>query len=219
MKYDPSRLVLLTPEITLRAYTLGLFPMAQSRNDEQIFWLDPPRRGIIIPQSFHTPRRLRRTMRATAYRIRYNHQFDEVVAHCAQQTAHRKDTWLNRPIMHLHHQLHKQGYAHSIECYHEDKLVGGLYGIALGAVFFGESMFSRKTDASKIALCHLVQRLIEKRFRLLDTQFISEHLKQFGAQEIPRDNYRLLLQAALKGPHRLFDDSRPQQPALTLTLP
>ena len=118
--------------------------------------------------------------------------------------------------MHLHHELHEQGYAHSIECFSGKRLVGGLYGIALGAVFFGESMFSRQTDASKIALCALVQRLTDKGFRLLDTQFVSDHLKQFGAQEIPRDNYRLLLQDALKGPHRLFDDTRPH-PSLALS--
>ena len=205
MKHDPTKIdTILTPEMSLRAYTLGLFPMARSRADTQIFWLDPDKRGIIIPKSFHIPKKLQKTLRQNIYTVRYNQQFQNVIHACAEETPKRQDTWLNSEIINLHVQLHSKGYAHSVECYRDDGLVGGLYGIALGAAFFGESMFSTATDASKVALCHLVARLKQRHFCLLDTQFMTPHLRQFGAEEVTRKIYRMLLQDALAVPKRIF---------------
>jgi leucyl/phenylalanyl-tRNA--protein transferase len=187
----------LSPEIILQAYAAGLFPMADSAESDHLYWFDPEQRGILPLEHFHLPRRLARTVRKTELSVTHDRCFDNVVACCGMQDDRRSNTWINRDIRRVYGQLHKLGYAHSIEVFDRGELVGGLYGVAIGAAFFGESMFSRVRDASKIALVHLAARLIAGRFRLLDTQFVTEHLRQFGAVEIPRPTYRVLLDAAI----------------------
>jgi leucyl/phenylalanyl-tRNA--protein transferase len=189
----------LTPELLLRAYSVGIFPMADSRASRQLYWLDPEWRGIILPDQFHVPRRLRRTVRQGLYEVRVDSAFGEVIAGCAELSQDRPDSWINGDIERLYGDLFELGAAHSVECWHEGELVGGLYGVALNAVFFGESMFSRMTDASKVALVHLVARLDRGGYKLLDTQFITRHLRQFGAYEVPRAEYRRRLAEALRG--------------------
>jgi len=184
----------LTPAILLRAYALGLFPMAESAEAGELFWYDPERRGILPLEGFHVPRRLRRTVRRGVFEVRADTAFREVMEACA--TA-RPTTWINAEILRLYGDLHRFGHAHSVECWRDGALVGGLYGVSLGAAFFGESMFSRVPDASKVALVHLVARLRRGGFSLLDTQFVTEHLSQFGAMEMPRDDYRRLLDEAV----------------------
>jgi leucyl/phenylalanyl-tRNA--protein transferase len=187
----------LTPEILLRAYAVGLFPMAERRDDPTLYWIDPEKRGILPLDKFHAPARLRRTVRAGRFEVRCDTAFRDVIEACAQPAPGRSETWINREILRLYGELHKMGRAHSVECWRDDKLAGGLYGVALGGAFFGESMFSRESDASKVALVHLVARLRKGGFKLLDTQFVTEHLSQFGAREIHRDGYRELLASAL----------------------
>jgi leucyl/phenylalanyl-tRNA--protein transferase len=191
-------LVPLTPEILLRAYAAGIFPMAESADDPELFWVDPKRRGIIPLDAFHVPRRLRRVVRQNLFTIRCDTAFEQVMLGCAEASDKRPNTWINDDILELYTGLFERGAAHSVECWHEGALVGGLYGVSLGAAFFGESMFSRVADASKVALCHLVARLRAGGYRLLDTQFVTEHLAQFGAVEIPRAEYRRRLSGALK---------------------
>jgi len=188
----------ITPELLLRAYAAGIFPMAETRQTNHVFWVDPKTRGIIPLDDFHVPRRLRRTIRSGPFTVSCNTDFAEVVSCCAEMTSGRNDTWINPPIEAAVNELHHMGFAHSVECRLEGELVGGLYGISLGAAFFGESMFSRARDASKVALVHLVARLRLGGFRLLDAQFITDHLTQFGAVEIPAREYLLLLEDALK---------------------
>ncbi|MDX1709684.1 MAG: leucyl/phenylalanyl-tRNA--protein transferase [Rhodovibrionaceae bacterium] len=180
----------LTPELVLRAYALGIFPMAESRDDPDVHWIDPETRGILPLDGFHAPRKLRRRVRRGDFEVRCDHDFLGVIRGCAAQAANRPDTWINETIEKLYSELHAMGFAHSVECWREGRLVGGLYGVSLGAAFFGESMFSQVTDASKVALVHLVARLIKGGFTLLDTQFTTPHLIQFGAMEIPRAEYR-----------------------------
>ncbi len=192
---DPRR---LTPELLIRAYAAGIFPMSERRDDPEVFWVDPKMRGILPLDAFHIPKRLRRTVRQNRFEIRYDQSFASVIAACAQPEKDRRDTWINGEIEQAVIELHNMGYAHSVECWRDGELVGGLYVIALGAAFFGESMFSRATDASKVALVHLVARLRHGGFRLLDTQFVTEHLKRFGAIEIPARDYLLQLEDALK---------------------
>lgn len=187
----------LTPEMLLRAYSIGIFPMSESREDADIFWVDPEVRGIIPLDGFHLPRRARRMLRHNPFEVRCDSAFAEVIRLCAEKTRNRPRTWINDEIIRLYTTLHEMGHAHSVECWRGDRLVGGLYGPAIGGAFFGESMFSREPNASKIALIHLVARLIRGRFRLFDVQFVSAHLKQFGALEIPRAKYLSLLAAAL----------------------
>ena len=179
----------LTPEDLLRAYASGVFPMAKSAGARSLFWVDPEERGILPLDDFHVPRRLARTVRQGVFSVRINERFAEVMTRCAEAAPDRPSTWINRQIRELYGALHQMGNAHSVEAYLGDELAGGLYGVTLGAAFFGESMFSRARDASKIALVHLVAHLKRKGFRLLDTQFITEHLAQFGAIEIPRADY------------------------------
>ena len=190
----------LTPDMLLRAYAYGIFPMAEGRSDQAVHWIEPEQRGIIPLDSFHVPKRLRRTVRQGVYDVRCDSNFAAVIRGCALSVPGRKDTWINRSIENLHTRLHELGFAHSIETWKDDVLVGGLYGIALGGAFFGESMFSRARDASKVALVHLVARLRYGNFKLLDAQFVTEHLAQFGAVEIGRDEYRERLAAALGVP-------------------
>jgi leucyl/phenylalanyl-tRNA--protein transferase len=187
----------LTPEIVLRAYAAGIFPMAESREDAKLYWIDPETRGILPLGSFHLPRRLRRTLRLKPYEVRADTAFEEVLRSCAEPTDRRPNTWINEEIMGLYAGLHAMGHAHSVECRRGGKLVGGLYGVSLGAAFFGESMFSRETDASKVALVHLVARLRRGGFKLLDTQFVTPHLRQFGAVDISRDAYHRRLAEAM----------------------
>ena len=182
----------------LGCYERGVFPMADAREDEKIFLIDPALRGIIPLDAFHVSHRLGRTVRSDRYQVRVDTAFEQVVERCAAAQPNRPDTWINRPIQDLYRQLFLLGYGHSVECWLEDQMVGGLYGVALGGAFFGESMFSTERDASKVALVHLVARLKVGHFSLLDTQFITEHLTQFGAMEVPRAGYRRKLNAALE---------------------
>jgi len=180
-------------EVLLRAYAYGVFPMAESRDDPQLYWIDPEARGILPLDKFHVPKRLRRTIRQQPFEVRVDTAFRETMLGCAEASPNRDGTWINDRIVGLYCDLHSAGRAHSVECWREDRLVGGLYGVSLGAAFFGESMFSRATDASKVALVYLVARLIRGGYRLLDTQFVTSHLTQFGAMEISRDAYRARL--------------------------
>ena len=189
----------LTPQILLRAYAAGIFPMADDADDPDVFWVQPEMRGVIPLDDFHVPRSLARTVRRAPYAIRFNTAFRAVINACAETTGARERTWINRTIRELYVQLHEMGHAHSVEAWDDDQLVGGLYGVTLGRAFFGESMFSRKTDASKICLVHLVERLKERGFVLLDTQFTTEHLKRFGAIDVPHEDYEELLAEALVG--------------------
>ena len=194
--YTPDQ-IKLTPEIILRAYAAGIFPMAESRDDHELFWVDPEMRGILPLDGLYISRSLKKRLRQQRYEIRCDTDFSGVIQGCAESTIDRNDTWINTEIIHLYSRLFHMGHAHTVECWRDDELVGGLYGIALKGVFFGESMFSRQTDASKIALVHLVARLRENGFVLLDTQFVTDHLTSLGAIEIPRDNYHQLLDEAL----------------------
>lgn len=187
----------LTPELLLRAYAHGYFPMAESRDDPELFWLDPEMRGVLPLDQFHLPKRLTRTLRADSFEVRCNSAFEQVIHACAAPRPGHEDSWINPEIVSLYCALHEQGHAHSVECWRDGALAGGLYGVQLGAAFFGESMFSRVRDASKIALAHLVARLRAGGFQLLDTQFVTAHLSHFGAIEIPRQQYRRLLRRAI----------------------
>jgi leucyl/phenylalanyl-tRNA--protein transferase len=186
-----------TPRDLLACYASGVFPMSDTRDDEDLYLVDPRRRGVIPLERFHVSRRLARTVRADAFEVRIDSAFEAVVEACAAPTQERAETWISRPIEGLYLALHQMGYGHSVECWRAGELAGGLYGVALQGAFFGESMFSRERDASKVALVHLVARLIAGGFRLLDTQFITEHLTQFGAEEIARSEYHRRLARAL----------------------
>jgi leucyl/phenylalanyl-tRNA--protein transferase len=188
----------LTPELMLRAYAVGIFPMAESAEEERLAWFDPDPRGILPLDGFHLSRRLARTVRSTDFRVTADTDFAATIDGCAGGGWDRPSTWINKRIRTLCIELHKMGHAHSVEVWRGDELVGGLYGVALKGAFFGESMFSTARDASKVALVHLVARLIRGGFTLLDTQFATEHLTQFGAIEIPREQYRRRLALALR---------------------
>jgi leucyl/phenylalanyl-tRNA--protein transferase len=192
-----ARKIRLTPEILIAAYAAGIFPMAESADDPELYWIDPEDRGIIPLEAFHVPRRLRRTIKQNRFEIRCDTAFEAVIRSCAAASDKRPNTWINDEIVRLYQVLFARGAAHSVECWRQGGLVGGLYGVSLGAAFFGESMFSRETDASKVALVHLVARLRLGGFRLLDTQFLTPHLARFGAVEVSRAHYRRLLAAAL----------------------
>jgi len=192
----------VTPELMLRAYRAGLFPMAETRRGDRLYWLDPELRGILPLEQFHLPRRLRRTVTKGGFEVTCDTDFPAVIAHCAAPAEGREETWINRDIERLFTVLYAQGYAHSVEVRQDGVLVGGLYGVAIGAAFFGESMFSTVRDASKVALVHLVARLRLGGFVLLDTQFVTAHLTQFGAREIARDHYKALLEKAVAAPAR-----------------
>lgn len=189
---------LLTPELLLDAYAYGVFPMAEDADDPDLHWIDPERRGVLPLDRFHLPRSLRKTLRHQPFEVRIDTAFRDVVNACAAPAPDRPRTWINEAIFEAYGALHDAGHAHSVECWQGARLVGGLYGVRLGAAFFGESMFSRVTDASKIALVHLVARLRVGGFTLLDTQFITGHLSRFGAIEIPRAAYRAALRTAVR---------------------
>lgn len=187
----------LTPDLLLKAYTVGVFPMAESRDDPVLHWIDPDLRGVLPLDAVHIPRKLRRRIRQGDFEVRCDTAFGEVIRLCAAPTEGRPDTWINPTIETLYNQVFARGFAHSVECWQDGNLVGGLYGVSLGAVFFGESMFSRVSDASKVALMHLALRLRKGGYKLLDTQFNTPHLSRFGVQEIPRDEYQKQLVRAI----------------------
>ncbi|MGJ4889740.1 leucyl/phenylalanyl-tRNA--protein transferase [Bradyrhizobium sp. HKCCYLS3077] len=194
----------ITPEVLLRAYACGIFPMAESADDPSLFWVEPELRGLIPLDGFRVASRLARTVRSDAFTVTVNQAFKAVMDGCAEPQPGREDTWINRRIRELYSGLYAMGHCHSVECWQDGELVGGLYGVSLGRAFFGESMFHRARDASKVALVHLVARLIAGGFELLDTQYVTEHLKTFGAVEIPRRRYTVLLEKALTGPAANF---------------
>jgi leucyl/phenylalanyl-tRNA--protein transferase len=188
----------LTPEVLLKAYACGIFPMAENADDPALFWIDPPKRGIIPLDAFHVPSRLARTVRNTPFRVVCNHDFAAVIEACAAPGPTRSRTWINARIRQLYGELYRIGHCHTVEVRDGERLVGGLYGVSLGRAFFGESMFHVERDCSKIALVHLVARLRAAGYRLLDTQFLTDHLKLFGAIEVPQPRYHRMLAAALK---------------------
>lgn len=193
----------------LNAYRRGVFPMADSRDDPNLFLIEPDERAILPLQNFHVPKRLQRTVKQMPYRISVNACFARVIEGCAQASDGRQTTWINSAIVNLYSSLHRKGFAHSIECWDGDELVGGLYGVSLGAAFFGESMFSTKTDASKIALVHLAARLIAGNYKLLDAQFHNPHLDQFGLQRINRRNFKIELAEALESQGDFYSPDAP----------
>lgn len=199
----------LTPDMLLKAYAVGVFPMAEDRDDPELFWVDPRMRGIIMLDRFHVPRSLRKVLRRRMFEVTYDRDFEAVIEGCAESTEDRPRTWINDKIIELYATLHRMGHAHSVECRLAGDLVGGLYGVSLGGVFFGESMFSRVTDASKIALVHLVASLRLGGYRFIDTQFITRHLARFGTVELPRNEYRKLLSQSLGIRARFVTDPDP----------
>jgi leucyl/phenylalanyl-tRNA---protein transferase len=189
---------IVTPQILLRAYAAGVFPMAESAEDTALYWVEPEFRGILPLDRFHVSHSLSKTIRRRKFEVRVDTAFAEVIGGCAEKTTERRSTWINSRIRSLYTQLHKMGFCHSVEAWREGELKGGLYGVRIGAAFFGESMFSRQRDASKVALVHLVARLKRGGFRLLDAQFINDHLKQFGAIEVARASYQRMLDQAIE---------------------
>ncbi len=188
----------ITPELLLKAYAAGIFPMAESAEDPTLHWIEPRQRGVLPLDDFRTSRKLRAEVRTGPCSVTVDQAFDTVILACAEPAEGRMSTWINQRIVAIYGELHRSGHAHSVEVWHDGMLVGGLYGVCLGAAFFGESMFHRRTDASKIALVHLVARLRLGGFQLLDTQFVTPHLLQFGARELPRERYKKLLSAAIR---------------------
>lgn len=188
----------ITPQVLLKAYACGLFPMAESAEDAGLFWLEPERRGILPLDRFHIPRRLKRTIRSDVFEIRISSDFQAVIDGCAEPMPGRSKTWINKEIRRLYGELFDMGHCHTVEAWSGDELVGGLYGVALNGAFFGESMFTRATDASKVCLAHLVARLIVGGYSLLDTQFVTDHLQKFGTLEVTQADYNRRLGAALK---------------------
>src|SRR6201997_3877312 len=194
-----SAFIDITPEVLLKAYSCGIFPMAESADDPALYWIEPERRGIIPLDRFHIPSRLGRTVRSGRFPLLVDRDFDAVLDGCADPMPGRTRTWINERIRTLYRKLYQRGDCHTVEVYEDDKLVGGLYGVSLGRAFFGVSMFHRARDASKVALVHLVARLKAGHYRLLDTQFVTDHLRTFGAVEVSRPAYHKLLDAALVG--------------------
>lgn len=189
----------ITPDVLLKAYACGIFPMAESAEDPALYWIEPEMRGILPLDGFHVASRLARTVRSTPYTVWVDRDFDGVIAGCAAPNPDRGKTWINARIRRIYRALFEAGHCHTVEVYDGETLVGGLYGVSLGRAFFGESMFHRARDASKIALVHLVARLKAGGYRLLDTQFVTEHLKTFGAVEVPKRRYHRMLEDALAG--------------------
>jgi leucyl/phenylalanyl-tRNA---protein transferase len=189
----------ITPQVLLKAYACGIFPMAESAHDSALYWIEPERRGILPLDGLHVPRRLARTIRSGRYEVRVDHDFDAVIEACAAPRTGRRSTWINNRIRSLYRELFTMGHCHTVEVWHDGRLVGGLYGVHLGRAFFGESMFSLARDASKIALVYLVARLKYGGFLLLDTQFVTDHLARLGAIEVGRPEFQRLLDIALSG--------------------
>jgi leucyl/phenylalanyl-tRNA---protein transferase len=199
-----NALVEITPEVLLKAYACGIFPMAESADDPALYWIEPEMRGIIPLDGFHLSARLARTVRTTRFSVAVDRDFDAVIDACAEPKPDRRRTWINTRIRRIYRALFERGHCHTVEVYDGNELVGGLYGVSLGRAFFGESMFHRARDASKIALVHLVARLKTGGYRLLDTQFVTEHLKSFGAVEVPKRRYHRLLEEAVAGEADFF---------------
>ena len=197
-------LVEITPEVLLKAYACGIFPMAESADDPGLYWIEPELRGVLPLDAFHVSARLERTVRSDLFEIRVDSAFEAVMDGCAAPGAGRDKTWINGRIRRLYRDLYEIGHCHSVEAWRDDKLVGGLYGVELGGAFFGESMFHVERDASKVALVHLAARLRRGGFRLLDTQFVTDHLRRFGAVETPRREYHRLLERALLAEANFF---------------
>lgn len=189
----------ITPQVLLKAYSAGIFPMAESATDPALYWIEPDERGVIPLERFHVSTSLRKAVRKQNFEIRIDTAFEDVIKFCAEKTNDRDVTWINNRILKLYTQLHKMGCCHSVETWLDGNLVGGLYGVRIGAVFFGESMFSRANNASKVALVHLVARLNAGGFKLLDAQFLNPHLAQFGTYTIAKNEYRPILDEALDG--------------------
>jgi leucyl/phenylalanyl-tRNA--protein transferase len=187
----------ITPEQLLTAYENGYFPMAMAHDDPELFWFAPEERGVIPLDAFNIPRGLKRSMKSREYVVTVDHDFDAVIRGCAKITKERDGTWINAPIIALYNALHEMGHAHSIEIWQNAKLIGGLYGVSIGGAFFGESMFSRAPDASKVALVTLVEILCEAGYELLDTQYVNDHLKQFGVVAVAKRDYMTKLEKAL----------------------
>ncbi|MDJ0514394.1 MAG: leucyl/phenylalanyl-tRNA--protein transferase [Methyloceanibacter sp.] len=187
----------ITPQVLLKAYSCGIFPMAESADNNALYWIEPERRGILPLDAVHIPRSLARTIRRGGFEVKIDNDFDAVVDGCAEPRTGRRSTWINGRIRSLYGELFKQGHCHTVEVWQDGELTGGLYGVHLSRAFFGESMFSRARDTSKVALVYLVARLKFGGFRLLDTQFITDHLAQFGAVEISRPAFQRLLEDAL----------------------
>ncbi len=188
----------ITPDVLLKAYACGIFPMADAADDPDLYWVEPAMRGVLPLDAVHIPKRLRRTIRSDCFTVRIDSDFDAVIEGCAQPAPGRLSTWINDEIRRLFGELFRLGHVHTVETWRDGELVGGLYGLQLGSAFFGESMFSTATDASKVAFTHLVGRLSRGGFKLLDTQFATEHLARFGVIEVPRSEYHKLLENALQ---------------------
>lgn len=187
----------ITPQVLLKAYACGIFPMAEAADDPALYWIEPQARGVLPLDAVHVGKRLRRTVRQDRFEVRIDTDFFGVIGGCGAAREGRETTWINDKIRKLYFDLYDLGHCHTVECWRDGKLVGGLYGVALGAAFFGESMFSYETDASKVALVHLAGRLIAGGYTLLDCQFVTEHLRQFGTVEIDRAEFHRRLDAAL----------------------
>jgi leucyl/phenylalanyl-tRNA---protein transferase len=207
----------ITPQVLLKAYSCGIFPMAESADDPALYWIEPQHRGVLPLDAMHVPRRLARTVRAKSFEVRIDTDYEGVIDGCAASRPGRSSTWINGRIRSLYRELFRLGHCHTVETWAEGKLVGGLYGVALGGVFFGESMFSRRTDASKVALVYLVARLRAGGFKLLDTQFVTGHLRQFGTVEIDRGEFQRRLEASLRasGNFRALDPAASPEAVLT----
>lgn len=191
-------LIEITPQVLLKAYSCGIFPMAESADDPALYWIEPQHRGLLPLDAVHIPRRLARTIRDQPFEVRIDTDYDGVIDGCAAPRPGRRSTWINTRIRELYRALYDLGHCHTVETWRDGKLVGGLYGVALGGAFFGESMFSTERDASKVALVYLAARLIHGGFKLLDTQFVTEHLRQFGTVEVKRDEFHRRLDLALR---------------------
>ncbi|MBO6719572.1 MAG: leucyl/phenylalanyl-tRNA--protein transferase [Rhizobiaceae bacterium] len=189
----------IPPDLLLRAYATGVFPMAEAADDPEVFWVRPEMRGVLPLNDFHIPKSLAKAVRQERFELRRDCDFEAVIAGCAEPRPDRRSTWINGPIREAYLELFRRGHCHTVEAWRDGKLAGGLYGVTLGAAFFGESMFSRERDASKVCLVHLVEHLNNRGFLLLDTQFTTPHLKRFGAKDLPRGKYEKLLDEALKG--------------------
>jgi leucyl/phenylalanyl-tRNA---protein transferase len=195
-----DKVVEITPQVLLKAYACGIFPMAEAADDPALYWIEPQARGILPLDGLHIAKRLKRTVKQDQFEVRIDSDFEGVIDGCGSPLAGRDSTWINGKIRKLYRDLYDMGHCHSVEAWRDGRLVGGLYGVALEGAFFGESMFSYETDASKVALVHLLARLIAGRFTLLDCQFITEHLRQFGTIEIDRQTFHKRLDIALKAP-------------------
>jgi leucyl/phenylalanyl-tRNA--protein transferase len=208
----------ITPQVLLKAYSCGIFPMAESADDPALYWIEPQHRGILPLDLMHVPRRLARTVRAGVMRVTFDTNYEGVIEGCAAGRPGRRSTWINSRIRSLYRDLFNMGHCHTVEVWLEGRLAGGLYGVALGGAFFGESMFSYERDASKIALVHLAGRLVHGGFTLLDTQFVTDHLRQFGTIEVDRDEFHRRLEAALKVKADFSRLERDPEPARVLDI-